>query len=96
MSKNRVGYNFSKLKSSNFAINIVVPTDLKLIAETLERVSQYDVISIKFTSLDLSGPASYQQQNDLKCVGYKCHCLCIKCFDSFISQNSRVFRLLFM
>ena len=26
---------------------IVVPTDLKLIAETLERVSQRDVISIK-------------------------------------------------
>ena len=33
---------------------ILVPTDLKLIAETLERVSQCDVIFTKFTSLDFS------------------------------------------
>ena len=48
---------------------ILVPTDLKLIAETLKRVSQCDVIFTKFTSLDFSGPTSYQRQNDLKFLG---------------------------
>ena len=49
---------------------LIVSTDLKLIAETLERVSQCDVIFTKFTSLDFSGPTSYQRQNDLKFFGY--------------------------
>ena len=59
-----------------------VPTDLKRIAETLERVSQLDVIDstyyvfTKFTSIDVSGPASCQQQNDLNF--FRLHCLCIK------------------
>ena len=48
---------------------ILVPTDLKLIAETLKRVSECDVIFTKFTSLDFSGPTSYQRQNDLKFLG---------------------------
>ena len=52
------------------------PTDLKRIAETLERVSQCDVIFTKFTSIYVSGSASYQRQNDLNF--FRIHCLCIK------------------
>ena len=36
----------------------------------------YTHVFTKFTSIDVSGPASYQQQNDLKF--FRLQCLCIK------------------
>ena len=52
----------------------------------------------KFISLEFSGPASYRQQSDMKCISDKgLHYLCIKTLvDNFISQNNRGFQQNFM